>query len=163
MSFTSYLFFVRKRMSSTKMTVYSILVTTIGLTLFFFSVVFPKILSSGRESIMRCISGDVDRYAVAWIDNITFFDRDIGNAIYQDIMASDKIESFGLWNPMFLEIESAKYGDVDYIKLKLDIDTRYGEIREYFEIFMERMLLCRKAADFLNLEFHLIIKEQTLM
>ncbi len=49
------------------------------------------------------------------------------------------------------------------IKLKLDIDTRYGEIGEYFEIFMERMLLCRKAAGFLDLEFHLIINEQTLM
>ena len=49
------------------------------------------------------------------------------------------------------------------IKLKLEIDTRYGEIGEYFEIFMERMLLCRKAAAFLKLEFHLIINEQTLM
>lgn len=49
------------------------------------------------------------------------------------------------------------------IKLKLEIDTRYGEIGEYFEIFMERMLLCRRAASFLNLEFHLIINEQTLM
>ena len=49
------------------------------------------------------------------------------------------------------------------IKLKLEIDTRYGEISEYFEIFMERMLLCRKAARSLNMEFHLIINEQTLM
>jgi len=49
------------------------------------------------------------------------------------------------------------------IKLKLEIDTRYGEIGEYFEIFMERMLLCRRAARFLDLEFHLIINEQTLM
>ncbi len=49
------------------------------------------------------------------------------------------------------------------IKLKLEVATRYGEIGEYFEIFMERMLLCRKAAAFFNLEFHLIINEQTLM
>ncbi len=49
------------------------------------------------------------------------------------------------------------------IKLKLEIDTKYGEIGEYFEIFMDRMLLCRKAAGYLNLEFHLIINEQTLM
>lgn len=44
-----------------------------------------------------------------------------------------------------------------------DISQAYGEIGEYFEIFMERMLLCQKAAGFLNLEFHLIINEQTLM
>ncbi len=49
------------------------------------------------------------------------------------------------------------------IKLKLELDTRYGEIGDYFEIFMERMLLCRKAAAFLHLDFHLIINEQTLM
>ncbi len=49
------------------------------------------------------------------------------------------------------------------IKLKLEIDTRYGEISEYFEIFMERMLMCRKAARFLDMDFHLIINEQTLM
>lgn len=49
------------------------------------------------------------------------------------------------------------------IKLKLEINTKFSEIGEYFEIFMERMLLCRKAAAFLNLEFHLIINEQTMM
>ncbi len=49
------------------------------------------------------------------------------------------------------------------IKLKLSLDTRYGEIGEYFEIFMTRMILCRKAAASLGLDFHLIINEQTLM
>ncbi|MGI6205331.1 MAG: HD domain-containing protein [Anaerovoracaceae bacterium] len=49
------------------------------------------------------------------------------------------------------------------IKLKLHIDTRYGEIGEYFEIFMDRMLLCKRAANSLGLEFHLIINETSLM
>lgn len=49
------------------------------------------------------------------------------------------------------------------IKLKLHIDTRYGEIGEYFEIFMDRMLLCKKAAGSLGLAFHLIINETSLM
>lgn len=49
MSKTSYLFFVKKRVSYTKMTLYSILVTVIGLTLFLFSVVFPKVLNSGSH------------------------------------------------------------------------------------------------------------------
>lgn len=49
------------------------------------------------------------------------------------------------------------------IKLKLHIDTRYGEIGEYFEIFMDRMLLCKRAANFLGLDFHLIINETSLM
>ena len=49
------------------------------------------------------------------------------------------------------------------IKLKLSIDTRYGSVMDYFEIFMERMILCRKAAEKLNLQFKLIINEQQLI
>ena len=49
------------------------------------------------------------------------------------------------------------------IKLKLNIDTKYSTIIDYFEIFMGRMLLCRRAAAFLGLEFKLIINEQQLM
>lgn len=49
------------------------------------------------------------------------------------------------------------------IKLKLSVDTRYGSIMDYFEIFLERMVLCRKAAEKLGLEFKLIINEQQLI
>ena len=49
------------------------------------------------------------------------------------------------------------------IKLKLTIDTRMGSVMEYFEIFLERMLLCRKAAEKLGLEFKLMINEQQLI
>ena len=31
------------------------------------------------------------------------------------------------------------------IKLKLHIDTRYGSVMDYFEIFLNRMTLCRRA------------------
>lgn len=49
------------------------------------------------------------------------------------------------------------------VKLKLDVDTRYGSVMDYFEIFMNRMILCRKAAEKLGLEFKLIINEQQLI
>ena len=49
------------------------------------------------------------------------------------------------------------------IKLKLSVDTRYGSVMDYFEIFMDRMLLCRKAAEKLGLQFKLMINEQQLM
>ena len=49
------------------------------------------------------------------------------------------------------------------VKLKLTIDTHYGSVMEYFEIFMQRMLLCRKAAETLGLQFKLIINEQQLL
>jgi len=49
------------------------------------------------------------------------------------------------------------------IKLKLTIDTRLGSLMDYFEIFMNRMILCRKAAEKLGLQFKLIINEQQFL
>ncbi len=49
------------------------------------------------------------------------------------------------------------------VKLKLTVDTQYGSVMDYFEIFMGRMLLCRKAAEMLGLQFKLIINEQQLI
>lgn len=49
------------------------------------------------------------------------------------------------------------------IKLKLIIDTRYSSVMDYFEIFLTRMVLCRKAAEKLGLQFKLIINEQQLI
>ncbi len=47
--------------------------------------------------------------------------------------------------------------------LHLDIDTQYGSVMDYFEIFLNRMILCRKAAQKLNLQFHLMVNGQTLL
>jgi len=49
------------------------------------------------------------------------------------------------------------------IKLKLTVDMKYGSVMDYFEIFMDRMILCRKAAERLGLQFKLIINEQQLI
>ena len=49
------------------------------------------------------------------------------------------------------------------IKLKLSVDTRFGTVMDYFEIFLKRMVMCRKAADKLGLQFKLIINEQQLI
>ncbi len=53
--------------------------------------------------------------------------------------------------------------DKTLIKLKLHVDTRYSSVMDYFEIFLSRMTLCRKAAEKLGLEFKLIINEHQLM
>ena len=51
----------------------------------------------------------------------------------------------------------------DAIDLSLQINTKYSSVMEYFEIFLERMILCRKAAETLGLAFHLKINSQTLL
>ena len=46
---------------------------------------------------------------------------------------------------------------------KITIDTDICPVMEYFEIFLERMILCRKAADFLGMTFELIINDTRLL
>ena len=53
--------------------------------------------------------------------------------------------------------------DRTLVKLKLTVDTHFGSVMDYFEIFMQRMILCRKAAEKLGLQFKLIINEQQLV
>lgn len=43
------------------------------------------------------------------------------------------------------------------IQLYLSIDTKICSLMEYFEIFLNRMMLCRKAADFLDTKFELLM------
>lgn len=49
------------------------------------------------------------------------------------------------------------------IILNLKINTEISSVMDYFEIFLDRMLLCRKAAEKLNLKFQLIINNQILL
>lgn len=51
----------------------------------------------------------------------------------------------------------------DTITLSLTIDTEICAVMDYFEIFLHRMVLCRKAADFLRLRFRLEINGQQLL
>lgn len=48
------------------------------------------------------------------------------------------------------------------VTLHLSIDTSVARVMEYFEIFLSRMVLCRKAARFLDCEFHLVINDVEL-
>jgi len=49
------------------------------------------------------------------------------------------------------------------LTLQLKIDTEICAVMDYFEIFMTRMLLCRKAAEFFDLRFKLQINETVLL
>lgn len=53
--------------------------------------------------------------------------------------------------------------DKTQVTLNLTVDTKYGSVMDYCEIFMGRMILCRKAAQTLGLEFKLIINGQHLI
>jgi hypothetical protein len=49
------------------------------------------------------------------------------------------------------------------IALEIVIDTNICPVMEYFEIFLARMIMCRRAADFLNCQFSLVINNNQLL
>ena len=53
--------------------------------------------------------------------------------------------------------------DKHTIRLSLTVDTDFGSVMDYFEIFMGRMLLCRQAAEKLGLIFKLSINETSMI
>lgn len=59
----------------------------------------------------------------------------------------------------FLRVEEGK----KIVTLEIKIDTSISQVMEYFEIFLSRMLVCRRAAEFLRLKFQLEINGQRLL
>lgn len=53
--------------------------------------------------------------------------------------------------------------DQGIISLVIHIDTSICAVMDYFEIFLNRMTLCRSAAAFLGLDFELIINETRML
>lgn len=53
--------------------------------------------------------------------------------------------------------------DKGTVTLEITIDSSISVVMDYFEIFLQRMLLCRRAANFLNLKFGLVINGVSLL
>lgn len=50
-----------------------------------------------------------------------------------------------------------------HIELEIKLDTDVCPVMDYFEIFLNRMLLCRRAAEKLGVAFYLVINGQKLI
>lgn len=53
--------------------------------------------------------------------------------------------------------------DKTSLTLELTIDTDISSVLEYFEIFLDRMLLCKRAATFLHLKFQMVINGASVL
>jgi len=62
-----------------------------------------------------------------------------------------------------VEKASTTLTDDGAVLLELTIDTAISPVIDYFEIFMDRTLLCRKAADKLGLVFRLVVNGQAVL
>ena len=54
-------------------------------------------------------------------------------------------------------------GEEKTVTLDLTIDTEICPVMEYFEIFLQRMLLCKKAAAFFGKKFEMIINGTSVL
>ena len=76
------------------------------------------------------------------------------------------IASFDIHDRVNYSVESSEIkisDDKKSITLNLVIDARYSSVMDYFEIFMQRMIMCRKAAEKLGLSFKLVMNGQQLL
>ncbi|MBR4361190.1 MAG: HD domain-containing protein [Ruminococcus sp.] len=63
-----------------------------------------------------------------------------------------------------VEVSKVHFNDDNSsIILELQIDTEISSVMEYFEIFMNRMLLCRRASEFLGVHFEMMINGSKIL
>jgi metal-dependent HD superfamily phosphatase/phosphodiesterase len=63
-----------------------------------------------------------------------------------------------------VEVSKVHFNDDNSsIILELQIDTEISSVMEYFEIFMNRMLLCRRASEFLGVQFEMMINGSKIL
>ena len=86
--------------------------------------------------------------------------------VHRDRVVNKNLSTFDIHDRVNYSVKKSSIkinGDKTLLKLKLEIDTKVSSVVNYFEIFLNRMVLCRKACEKLGLEFKLIINEQQLM
>ncbi len=73
--------------------------------------------------------------------------------------------TFDIHDRVNYSVKKAEFSLVpgDYAQLSLVIDQSVCAVMDYFEIFLNRMLLCRKASEKLGLSFRLVINGQQVL
>ena len=70
------------------------------------------------------------------------------------------LESFDIHDRVNYAVQKSRVEmspDNKIIELTLEIDTKQASVMEYFEIFLSRMVMCRRAADMLGYRFALSV------
>lgn len=77
---------------------------------------------------------------------------------------NQNVNEFDIHDRVNYSVKKSDLNIVDnQIILSLEIDTEISTVLEYFEIFLGRMKMCKKAAEKLNLRYRLNINGQILM
>ena len=75
------------------------------------------------------------------------------------------ISTFDIHDRVNYAVKESKVSVIDkkIIELRLKLDTNICSVMDYFEIFLARMVLCRKASEKLGCEFQLVINGQKVI
>ena len=72
--------------------------------------------------------------------------------------------TFDIHDRVNFAVKESKVKVVDrHIEVKIKLDKSICSVMDYFEIFLDRMILCRKAAEKLGVEFWLIINKERVI
>ena len=86
--------------------------------------------------------------------------------VHRTRVRNKDISTFDIHDRVNYSVEESTvtlFEDKKEIVLNLKIDTKFGAVMDYFEIFLDRMILCRRAAEYLDLKFKLIINGVELL
>lgn len=75
------------------------------------------------------------------------------------------LETFDIHDRVNYAVQKSRIemgGEGRQVELVLEIDTTYATVMEYFEIFLSRMMMCRRAADTLGYQFILSVNGTVL-
>ena len=77
-----------------------------------------------------------------------------------------ELTTFDIHDRVNYAVEMSKVSfneDKSSLILELQIDTKISSVMEYFEIFMNRMILCKRASEFLGLKFEMVINGSKIL
>lgn len=80
--------------------------------------------------------------------------------VHRNRVRNTEVVSFDIHDRVNYAVESSELlvdSEKHQITMDLTIDHSICPVMEYFEIFLSRMLMCRRAAEFLNCKFSLLI------
>lgn len=86
--------------------------------------------------------------------------------VHRNRVRNSDVATFDIHDRVNYAVENSELiiqGDQKLITMDLTIDISICPVMEYFEIFLSRMLMCRRAADFLDCKFALIINGAKLL
>lgn len=77
-----------------------------------------------------------------------------------------ELTTFDIHDRVNYAVEMSKVSfneDKSSLILELQIDTNISSVMEYFEIFMNRMILCKRASEFLGVRFEMVINGSKIL